>query len=301
MSVTAVKRLLLACSLFPLAAAAAQLIGTVTLLEGSASMLRGTARYAAAEGVRLERGDILELGDKSLAQVEFADGTMIDLGPHSRLLALYYPGRATASGGGELFLLQGWMKLSRPKADPRVIVRFGTPCLELNTVDGVAVVQASESDTALYMEAGEGRVAAVTHSGHTEEPIRLKTSQFYSCKADQRGIVAQRAAHTFVTAMPRSFMDTLPSRLARFKDRSVAPRRTSDFTYADVQSWMKTTAPVRRAVATQWQGKVRDPAFRNAVAANLKDHPEWDRLLHPEQYETAHGSKPEGPGGSEGK
>jgi hypothetical protein len=226
---------------------------------------------------------------------------MVDLGPQSRLLALYYPGRATSSGGGELFLLQGWMKLSRPKGEPHIIVRYSTPCLELNTVDGVAVVQASESDSALYMEAGDGRVATVTHSGHTEEPIRLKASQFYSCKADQRGVVAPRAPHAFVTAMPRSFMDTLPPRLARFKDRSVAPKRASDFTYADVQSWMKTTAPVRRALAMQWQSKARDHAFRNAVAANLRDHPEWDRILYPQRYETAHDGKPEGPGGSEGK
>ena len=66
----------------------------MTLLEGSASLLRGPSRYALAEGVRLEQGDILEeLGDKALCQVEFTDGTIVDLAPQSRLASLGLPGR----------------------------------------------------------------------------------------------------------------------------------------------------------------------------------------------------------------
>ena len=32
------------------------------------------------------------------------------------------------------------------------------------------------------------------------------------------------------------------------------------------------------------------PIFRSALAANLREHPEWDRILNPEKYEDTPGS-----------
>jgi hypothetical protein len=282
----AVKRLIGMCLLFPVTASAVELIGTVTLLEGGASLLRGPARYALAEGVRLEQGDILELGDKALSQVEFTDGTIIDLAPQSRLLILTYPvAAARASGAGELFLLQGWMKVSSSKQPNRVLGRYTSPLVELSTADATAVVQVSSSEASVFLESGEARVGQVSGSGRAAEAGRIKGSQFFTCKPEQRGLVAARPSQAFLTALPRSFMDTLPSRLARFKEHNVAPKRSSDVSYAEVQDWVNSVPAVRKAMVTHWQSKLADPAFRSAIAAGLKDHPEWDRLINPEKYE----------------
>ena len=43
----------------------------MTLMEGPAALVRGTTRYALAEGVRLQPGDIIEVSDKGLAEIEF--------------------------------------------------------------------------------------------------------------------------------------------------------------------------------------------------------------------------------------
>lgn len=281
----AVKCAILVCLLFPVAASAGDLIGTVTLLEGSGSLLRGPSRYVLAEGVRLEQGDILELGDKALCQVEFTDGTIIDLAPQSRLLVLAYPGAAAGASGGELFLLRGWMKLSISRQPTRVVGRCSSPLIELSTADATAVVQVSASEASVFMESGEARVAQVSGSGKVGEAARIKGSQFFSCKQDQRCAVMARPSPVFLTALPRSFMDTLPSRVAKFKERNVAPKRSGDFTYAEVQDWVNSVPAVRRAMVSHWQPKLADPAFRSAIAAGLKDHPEWDRLINPEKYE----------------
>ncbi len=277
----AVKRVFLLCLLFPFAAAAAESIGTVTLLEGSASLLRGASRYALAEGVRLEQGDILELGDKALCQVEFSDGTIIDLAPQSRLLVLAYP----RASGGELFLLRGWMKVSSSRQPSRILGRYSSPLLELSTADATAVVQVSAAEASVFLESGEARVAQVSGPGKVGDAARVKGSQFFSCKGDQRGTVSARPSQAFLAAIPRSFMDTLPSRLAKFKERSVAPKRSGDFTYIEVQDWVNSVPAVRRAMVSHWQSKLGDPAFRSAIVAGLKDHPEWDRLINPEKYE----------------
>jgi hypothetical protein len=282
----AVKRLIVACLLLPSAAPAVETIGIVTMQEGGASLLRGTSRYAVAEGVRLIPGDILELADKAFSQVEFADGSIVALGPQSRFLALSYPPPGARSSGGELFLLRGWMKLASAPQKGRAIERYGSPLFELNP-DGTAVVQVSAPEAAVFMESGEGRLAQVSANGRAGDSVRLKTSQFFTCKQDQRGSVAPRPSPSFLGALPRSFMDTLPARAAKFKERNVAPKRSGDFTYAEVQDWINSVPAVRRAMVSHWQSKLADPAFRSAIAAGLKEHPEWDRLINPDKYQDA--------------
>ena len=285
MRLIAVKHLILACLLLPSAAPAAETIGTVTMQEGGATLLRGVSRYVVAEGLRLVPGDILELADKAFSQLEFADGTIVALGPQSRFLALSYPpAGARAGGGGELFLLRGWMKLASAPQKGRVIERYGSPLLELNP-DGTAVMQVLAAEAAVFMESGEGRVSQWSGHGRAGDPVRLKTSQFFSCKQDQRGSLAPRPSQGFLGALPRSFMDTLPARAAKFKERNVAPKRSGDFTYAEVQDWINSVPAVRRAMVSHWQSKLADPAFRSAIVAGLKEHPEWDRLINPDKHQ----------------
>ena len=282
----AVKHAILVCLLFPVATWALEPIATVTLLEGSASLLRSPSRYALAEGVRLGQGDILELGDKALCQVEFTDGTIVDLAAQSRFLVLAYPGAGARSpGAGELFLLQGWMKASTPQQPARVVGRYSSPLVELSTADATAVVQVLGSEAGVFIESGEARAAPISSYEKVSDAVRVKASQFLSCKKDQRCAVVARPPQAFLAALPRSFMDTLPSRMAKFKERNVAPKRSGEVTYPEVQDWVNSVPAVRRLMVSHWQFKLGDPAFRSAIAGGLKDHPEWDRLINPEKYE----------------
>jgi hypothetical protein len=156
--------------------------------------------------------------------------------------------------------------------------------IEVLAEEATLVVHTSADETSVFAENGEVRIAHLKRPGATGEESRLKPSQFYTCRIGQRGVVAARPAHAFVTGMPRSFMDTLPPRIARFKERSVAPRRSGEFSYEDVEDWINSVPTVRRAVLHRWQAKAAEPAFRRALLADLKDHPEWDRVLNPEKY-----------------
>jgi hypothetical protein len=40
----------------------------------------------------------------------------------------------------------------------------------------------------------------------------------------------------------------------------------------------------RRGFVRQFTPRLRDASFRQALAAGLKAHPEWDRILYPEKY-----------------
>jgi len=98
--------------------------------------------------------------------------------------------------------------------------------------------------------------------------------------ANGKAVLARGASPAFVQAMPRAFMDSLPSRLAAFTT-DVAPRRLGDMSYADAQPWIDAEAPLRRVFAERWRRLAADPQFRSGLVAGLKSHPEWHPILYP--------------------
>jgi hypothetical protein len=267
----------LAC---PLSLAAAEPPVVVTLLEGSAILTRGVYRHALAEGVRLQSGDILEVADKSLAEVEFADGAAVALGPGGRAYAISLP-RAKAAPA-DFYVVQGPVKLSGMK--PATALRVVTPHFSLHGGDGTAVLLVGGEDASVFVENGAVRLSAPGAAGG-QGGQQLKSGDFYTAKADQKGVLAGRPSPAFVGALPKTFLDPLPSRMARFKDRQAQAKRLQAASYAEVETWLKAPLAIRRPMVARFQSRAADPAFRSALVANLKFHPEWDPILFPEKYQ----------------
>jgi hypothetical protein len=276
--------LAVACLAAALGCVAAELPAAVTLLEGQAAVLRGTARFALAEGVRLQSGDIVEVGDKGLAQIEFVDGLILSLGPGARFYAGALVARAAKTGGiSELYLMRGWTKFANGKtAAP---FRLSTPVFGLAAAETVGVAQVADAEGAIFVETGEVRVAEGFVKAVPSSPIRVRGGEFYTRKHEQRGAIQPRPAKAFVSAMPRGYMDNLPARAAKWKDREVQPRPLGALSYGDIEMWLKAPPEIRRAVMRAFIPKAnQDVAFRSALIANLRSHPEWDPVLFPEKY-----------------
>jgi len=276
---------------------AADTTAMVTILEGEAALVRGTTRYLLAEGVRLQQGDIIHTADKALVRLEFSDGSMVDLGPGARLLTTNAAARGSQSERGwQHTLLAGLIKLTCSK-QAKVSHQLTTPQVALTTSDAVTVVQASATDASLFVESGEARITDVAPKGGSAT-VRVKGGDFYARKSGQKGTVATRPPQAFISALPRGFLDTIPSRSARFKDRQVAPKRVEEVTYSDIEIWLKAERDVRRSLMRRWQPRARDPDFRTALVANLRHHPEWDPILFPEKYKPKE-DKPPAPAATE--
>src|SRR5262245_2603207 len=266
-----------------LAATAAGQVATVTLMEGPAVLTRGTARYVLTEGVRLQPGDIIEVGDKGITEVEFADGAALAMNVGTRLLVISAP-RGKASTG-DYYLVQGALKLSNVKQGSSF--RFMTPIFTLQPAEGTIVFLVTGDEGSVFVETGDARLteAASKAKGVAPAgPIRLKTGEYYSRKAEQKGVVASRPAPAFIGALPKVFLDPLPSRMARYKEREVQPKRLDEASYAEVETWLKAPPEIRRPMVARFRPRVSDPAFRAALVTNLKFHPEWDPILFPEKY-----------------
>lgn len=275
-----VMRWALAILASPLAAAAADPVTIVTLLEGQATVVRGVARHALAEGVRLQSGDIIEVGDKGLAQMEFADGAALALGQKTRVLASFLPRGKQQSA--DFYVTQGELKLAGVKAGTRL--RIATPAFTLLGTEGIIVMVLDGADGALFVESGEARLLGPRAAGEAPATLGLKSGEFYTVKAHQRPAVTSRPSPAFIGALPKVFLDPLPSRMARYKDRQVQPRRLDVVGYAEIETWLKAPLQYRRPMLARFKPRAADPAFRAALVENLRFHPEWDPVLFPEKY-----------------
>ncbi|HEX4511228.1 MAG TPA: hypothetical protein VH328_14155, partial [Burkholderiaceae bacterium] len=95
-----------------------------------------------------------------------------------------------------------------------------------------------------------------------------------------RPVLGKGASPAFVQAMPRVFMDSLPSRLAVFS-ADVPPRRLGEMSYADAQPWIDAEPSLRRVFAERWRRLAGVPQFRSGLVDGLKAHPEWTPILYP--------------------
>jgi hypothetical protein len=253
----------------PLTCAAADSVATVTLMEGDAALVRGAARYALAEGVRLQSGDIIEVGDNSLAQIEYLDGAALALGARTRLLTV------SASRGkaahAEYYVIRGVLKLTGVKPGARL--SFATPLFTVHPVEGAVVLLVSGSEGAVFAESGETRVAAGS------APLRLGSGDFCIRRSGQRASVALLPSKAFVAALPANFLDPLPSRMALYQERAAEPRRLEEVSYAGVEAWLKAPPAIRRPLVARFEPLASDAAFRASLIANLKYHPEWTPVL----------------------
>ena len=94
--------------------------------------------------------------------------------------------------------------------------------------------------------------------------VGLRQGQSYRrAPGTTRGSIGGSPPAQFLAELPRPFRDSLPLRLDKYKDREVQPRPAPDFTYADVEPWLKAELPFRRQFIERWRGKARDPAFRS--------------------------------------
>jgi hypothetical protein len=89
-------------------AAAAQEVGTIAALEGTAKIRRGTARIDAATGTPIHRGDEVETGRPGRVRIVFQDDSVLTISDASRVVIDEQVFRSEAGTARSLFgLVQG--------------------------------------------------------------------------------------------------------------------------------------------------------------------------------------------------
>lgn len=272
--------LLTLCPLLAAAApAAAPPLATLTIVDGEAVLVREASRLAPAEGVKLLREDIVETGTQGrLLRIEFTDGLIADLGPSTRIqVAPKLAGRTA----GRFYLLQGWVKVTAPPSLTGPV--FNSPVFDANAIAQRAVVSVQAQDANVFAEAGEVALVEL-QDGRPLGNVPMKSEQFLTRAGDAKSTMAARPNAAFIQRVPKDFLDTLPSRMERFKGREVEARRLSGIAYDDVSAWIDAEPGLRAGFVLRWKAEARNGDFRRGLLGNLRGHPEWDRTLFPEKY-----------------
>jgi hypothetical protein len=252
--------------------------GTVTIMEGKAHVARATSIYAAAEGGMLEEGDIVELEEGALMQVELADGSALSLSARAR--AFLPEPAAPGERLTDLLLLAGWAKFTLASAAQLPAVR--TPLVRLLSQNVSYVMQVAGDGNQLFVESGE--LVPVFASLKAGQPAIVKAGEYLAVKADASTATVGHAPPEFVKAMPKPYIDKLPQRIAKLKARGVEFRPEREAGFADVDGWIKAHPGGRAGYLARFRPLLKDKGFVRDLEPAIKRYPEWDRIVHPEKY-----------------
>lgn len=266
---TLLRAAALLAALLP-ATLAASTIGLVTIADGEVVVLRGTQRFAAAEGLRLQADDIVRTGEATkLARLELSDGSTLDLGAATELLL-----RPTAKLAGRaslLYLARGWLKVDAGEA----VGSIAAPQLDVPQVAGHAVLRVTPQAAVVFAETGTVRI---------DERTTLRDGDAWVRRAGAAAAVLKRPPADLMQGLPRGFVDSLPRRSDRFEGMNVQLGTGEELRYAEVAHWLNAEPALRAAFVPRFASRARDRAFRAGLVAELRAHPEWDRTLFPEKY-----------------
>ncbi|NJN40318.1 MAG: hypothetical protein HC807_04940 [Gammaproteobacteria bacterium] len=234
---------------FTVRAAANALAPMVTFVEGKSTLASGGHGYIPAPGVLLRQCDIVQTGPESLVQIEFPDGSRIDLGPDSHFLSDLPAPAGSARAVGPYFLGSGWLKLTVVNRDNAPPYRINTPYFDLVMSSGVAVLNVMDGGR-FFIEQGSALALNLSGVQGAGARVNVAANQTYSRKsAESRPDVMNRADPAFVKSMPPSFRDTLPAMHAKIKGPVAQPKPAPDFDYAAVSTWLNTRPELQACVA----------------------------------------------------
>jgi hypothetical protein len=251
-------------------------VGTATIVDGKARLLRGTSWYKLSEGTVIRDTDVLDAPEGAQVQLELADGGAVGIvGPGALYVAAATPRDAKQPASVELFLTRGWAKFSTKPNESRL--RLRSPLGTATTTNAVAVARVVPELMEVFVESGSAKCLdpGKVEGGATE----TKAGEFCSRAAGKAFAISGRAPAPFVNALPRQFMDPLPMRAAKFRNSTVEPAVDREATFAEVQAWLN--GPYRAAFLKRFEPRLADPSFQAAVSGNAKAYPEWNAAVQP--------------------
>jgi FecR protein len=240
------------------------------LPEGTVTLIRGTSVFTVDAPIAVQPGDLLATDAHGGAQIEDGNGTIIALGAGTRIAL------DAAQHGDSLALLSGWIKIARIHAAPEPL-SIDTAVLHAALRDGAVVLHASRDTTSLFIETGG---MTLTLPDHADARTPLDGEHYAERQAAKPLDVRPRPAPAFIASMPMPFRDPL-SDTAPANAKPGAPSQGRPATYADLADWLTAPLGIRRSFVARFRPLAQGEPFRSQVRQNLRDLPEWRRVLCP--------------------
>lgn len=252
----------------------------ITILDGEATLVDGAQRLVGMEGQALNEQTLIETGANTrLLRIEWPNGQAVDLGANTR--AMLSPPKLDGrnSQRSAVYLLQGWAKQNAPaNAESKGLT---SPSFDVPMVMGAVTSYVDADETWLFAESGSVLVVERGRGRDKPATFDLRPGSAYARVGDNPGAVAIRPSSADMKRVPISFRDPLPLRYERVKIRETTAKVLAEPTYTELQPWLSAETAVRAGFVTRFDELLRNKAFRREIAAHMRDHREWHRVLYP--------------------
>lgn len=258
-----------------------QASGLLLLPDGPVTLIRGTSVFAVDAPLATQPGDILTTSGQLGAQLEDANGTMVALGPQTRLSIDASPHGDDATGLSSLSLLTGWIKLARTGAGGAGPLQLDTSSIRIALRQGSSAVHATGTSSALFVETGS---AVVTLPDSRDAPQTIAADRYLEREPGKPPVLSARPAAAFVSQLPVTFRDPLAPLTplaAHNQTKPVTPVQGRPVVYGDLADWLACNLPVRHTFVSRFRTLIHTEPFRTQIRLNLHALPEWRPVLYP--------------------
>jgi hypothetical protein len=257
-------------------------------------LVRGARLFAGTRGTHLSPGDLIKTRPGNILILEFKTGPRVTslaaVGPSSRI---YWMDQRDSV---KLAVLSGWIKIDTLTPGQQAMVIAEGARLHAASDAGSYVMHVSDTADEVFQERGSmtldlsrggggahsvggGDVSARRGGGDTSVPTR--PDQLTRRTATGQIQTRLSADATFVNALPPTFLDPLPAGLGAQLYTVAQPQLVREVAYDDVADWLAAPKEWRRGFVRRFRPRLKDPAFFQALDAQMTTHPEWAPILHP--------------------
>jgi len=211
-------------------------VGAFTQTSGEVRILRGENYLAAEPGVEVEGQDIIETDKDASAQLDMEDGSIMKLGPETRLALSEYKldsNKSVLSAG--IDLLSGWLRFAVSKLKPSGNYAINTPLLTIGIRGTEGTIDAQDEQGGLQLHEGEVEVAGAGKDGQAGLPMRVRSGEYVQRLQGQGFRKFTQPPPEFLRRLPPGVQQKLAHHALDPKRRGISPRVIRGVTRGDAQ------------------------------------------------------------------
>ena len=215
-------------------------VGAFTQTSGEVRILRGENYLSAETGVEVESQDIIETDKDGSAQLDMEDGSIMRLGPETRLALSEYQldsNKSVLSAG--IDLLSGWLRFAVSKLKPTGSYAINTPLLTIGIRGTEGTIEAQNEQGGLQLHEGEVDVAGVGEEKQALPPVRVRRGEYIQRQRGQDFRKLQQPTPEFLRRLPPGVQMKLARRALDPRQRGVSPRVIRGVTREDAQRMLQ--------------------------------------------------------------
>jgi len=235
-------------------------VGAFTQMSGEVRILRGENYLAAETGVEIESQDIIETDKDASAQLDMEDGSIMRLGPETRLALSEYrldSNKSVLSAG--IDLLSGWLRFAVAKLKPSGNYAINTPLLTIGIRGTEGTIEAQNDQGGLHLHEGEVEVAGAGKDGQAGLPVRVRSGEYVQRHQGQGFRKFTQPPPEFLRRLPSSVQQKLARHALDPKRRGISPRVIRGITKEDAQRMLQRHPQMNERMQQRFRQVITSP------------------------------------------